>query len=134
LAAQFLPPGSVDFDLLIIDEASELRPEDALGLVARCRRIVVVGDKKQLPPPTSFVRMLAADGDRGSAGETAIQNGEGVAPITGPASILSLCETRGFESRMLRWRYPIAAAVPGNSLQRGILSSSVAPESGNPAG
>jgi hypothetical protein len=134
LAAQFLPPGSVDFDLLIIDEASELRPEDALGLVARCRRIVVVGDKKQLPPPTSFVRMLAADGDRGSAGETAIQNGEGAAPITGPASILSLCETRGFESRMLRWRYPIAAAVPGNSLQRGILYSSVAPESGNPAG
>ena len=52
-AAQFLPPGSVEFDLLVIDEASQLRPEDALGLVARCRRIVVVGDKKQLPP-TAF--------------------------------------------------------------------------------
>jgi hypothetical protein len=36
--AQFLPPGSVDFDLLVIDEASQLRPEDALGLIARCRR------------------------------------------------------------------------------------------------
>ncbi len=132
-AAQFLPPGSVDFDLLIIDEASELRPEDALGLVARCRRIVVVGDKKQ-PPPSFFDRMLAADADRGGARETAIQNWKGAAPITGPESILSLCEARGLESQMLRWHYPVGAAVPGNSLQRGILYSSVAPESGNPAG
>jgi superfamily I DNA and/or RNA helicase len=27
-----------------------MRPKDALGLAARCRQIVVVGDKKQLPP------------------------------------------------------------------------------------
>jgi hypothetical protein len=45
--AQFLPPGSVDFDLLVIDEASQLRPEDALGLIARCRRIVVVGSTRR---------------------------------------------------------------------------------------
>ncbi|MGQ0445851.1 MAG: hypothetical protein ACT4O2_12185 [Beijerinckiaceae bacterium] len=37
-AAQFLPPGSVDFDLLVIDEASQLRPEDALGLVLAAAR------------------------------------------------------------------------------------------------
>jgi hypothetical protein len=29
--AQYLPPGSVDFDLLVIDEASQVRPEDSLG-------------------------------------------------------------------------------------------------------
>jgi len=57
--AQFLPPGSVDFDLLVIDEASQLRPEGALGLVARCHRIVAVGDKKQLPPTSFFDRMIA---------------------------------------------------------------------------
>jgi hypothetical protein len=56
--AQFLPPGSVDFDLLVIDEASQLRPEDAFGLVARCRRMVVVGDKKQLPPAGFFDRTV----------------------------------------------------------------------------
>ncbi|WP_051952481.1 DUF4011 domain-containing protein [Methylocapsa aurea] len=44
--AQFLPPGSVSFDLLVIDEASQMRPGDALGLIARCRQIVVVADKK----------------------------------------------------------------------------------------
>ena len=31
--AQFLPPSSVEFDLLVIDEASQVRPEEAFGLV-----------------------------------------------------------------------------------------------------
>jgi superfamily I DNA and/or RNA helicase len=113
--AQFLPPGSVDFDLLVIDEASRLRPEDALGLVARCRRIVVVGDKKQLPPTRFFDRIIADEAD--SRG----QHGESAAPITDLESILSLCEARGLESRMLHWPYPAAASIPDRSLQRGIL-------------
>jgi hypothetical protein len=118
--AQFLPPGSVDFDLLVIDGASQLRPEDALGLVARCRQIVVVGDKKQLPPTSFFDRMIADEADSGDGEETAIQQGESAAPITDLESILSLCEARGLESRMLRWTYPVAASVPDRSLQRGI--------------
>jgi Protein of unknown function (DUF4011)/AAA domain len=119
--AQFLPPGSVDFDLLVIDEANQLRPEDALGLVARCRRIVVVGDKKQLPPARFFDRMIADEADSGDGTETAIQHGERAAPIADLESILSLCEARGLESRMLRWHYPVAASVPDRSLQRGFL-------------
>ena len=114
--AQFLPPGSVDFDLLVIDEASQLPQEDALGLVARCRRIVVVGDKKQLPPAGFFDRTIANE---------AIQHGKSVAPITDLESFLSLCEARGLESRMLRWHYPVAASVPDSSLQRGILKSPI---------
>jgi AAA domain len=55
--AQFLAPGRIEFDLLVIDEASQVSPEDALGAVARARHIVVVGDDKQLPP-TNFFRML----------------------------------------------------------------------------
>jgi len=47
--AQFLEPGAVEFDLLVIDEASQVQPVDALGAVARCKQIVVVGDDKQLP-------------------------------------------------------------------------------------
>ena len=33
--AQYLPPGKVRFDLVVMDEASQLKPEDALGAVAR---------------------------------------------------------------------------------------------------
>lgn len=119
--AQFLPPGSVDFDLLVIDEASQLRPEDALGLVARCRRIVVVGDKKQLPPARFFDRMIADGAESGDGKETATQHKESAVPITDLKSILALCEARGLECRMLQWHYPAAASVHDRSLQRGSL-------------
>jgi very-short-patch-repair endonuclease len=52
--AQFLPPGGAAFDLAIIDEASQMRPEEALGVVARAKQLVVVGDPMQLPPTTFF--------------------------------------------------------------------------------
>ena len=55
--AQFLPPGLIEFDLLLIDEASQVKPEDALGSIARAKQIVVVGDQKQLPPTTFFDRL-----------------------------------------------------------------------------
>ena len=61
--AQFLPPNSVEFDLLVIDEASQVRPEDALGLVARTKQMVVVGDNKQLPPTSFFDRIVADEED-----------------------------------------------------------------------
>jgi hypothetical protein len=43
--AKFMTPGSLDFDLLVIDEASQMRPEDALGAILRSRQIVVVGGR-----------------------------------------------------------------------------------------
>ena len=29
--AQYLTPGQFDFDIVVMDEASQIRPEDALG-------------------------------------------------------------------------------------------------------
>jgi very-short-patch-repair endonuclease len=52
--AQFIPPGSVQFDLVVMDEASQLKPQDALGAIARARQLVIVGDSQQLPPTTFF--------------------------------------------------------------------------------
>jgi hypothetical protein len=100
--AQFLPPGCFKFDLLVIDEASQIRPEDALGVVARANQIVVVGDQKQLPP-TSFFDRLVDDVDDNDNEE------EDVMPVGATASdmesILSLCEARGLRQRMLEWHY-----------------------------
>lgn len=98
--AQFLPPGGMSFDLLVIDEASQIRPEDALGVIARARQIVVVGDQKQLPPTSFFDRLVdegedVDDDDDMPAGATAADM----------ESILSLCEARGLRSRMLEWHY-----------------------------
>ena len=98
--AQFLPPGSVTFDLLVIDEASQIRPEDALGVVARARQIVVVGDQKQLPPTSFFDRLV--DDEEDNDDEEEIPVGATAADME---SILSLCEARGLRSRMLEWHY-----------------------------
>ena len=97
--AQFLPPGRTEFDLLVIDEASQVPPEDALGAVARARHIVVVGDDKQLPP-TNFFRMLINDDDE--------EPPESEAPpgrTRDFESILTLARARGMPERMLRWHY-----------------------------
>lgn len=98
--AQFLPPGSVTFDLLVIDEASQIRPEDALGVIARARQIVVVGDQKQLPP-TSFFDRLVDDVEENDEDEE-VSVGATAADME---SILSLCEARGLRQRMLEWHY-----------------------------
>ena len=94
--AQFLEPGSVTFDLLLIDEASQVSPVDALGAMARAAQVVVVGDDKQLPPTRFFSKMLdedevQSDGDGLNAGDL--------------ESILGLCVAQGMSQRMLRWHY-----------------------------
>ncbi|MEM9740055.1 MAG: DUF3320 domain-containing protein [Pseudomonadota bacterium] len=99
--AQFLPPGAVQFDLLVIDEASQVRPEDALGAIARCEQIVVVGDQKQLPP-TSFFDRMTGNLEENDEGEEILG---GAARATELESVLSLCEARGLNRQMLEWHY-----------------------------
>jgi hypothetical protein len=89
--AQFLPPGAVQFDLLVIDEASQVRPGDALGLIARCRQMVVVGDKKQLPPTSFFDRMITDDLDPQEDDEGKPSRATGIAPVADLESVLTLC-------------------------------------------
>ena len=58
--ASLLPREAVEqFDLVIIDEASQMPPERALGLLSRARQCVIVGDPKQLPP-TSFFQLRSS--------------------------------------------------------------------------
>jgi len=94
--AQYLEPGAIDFDVLMIDEASQVEPVDALGALARARQIVVVGDSRQLPPTRFFTRMLDDDGQTVDAGE--LQAGD-------VESILGMCCAQGVSQRMLRWHY-----------------------------
>jgi hypothetical protein len=102
--AQFLPPGSLAFDLLVIDEASQVRPEDALGAIARAHQIVVVGDQKQLPPSSFFDRLIA-DEEEDEQAEDGDDLLGGAAKVADMESILTLCEARGLSSRMLKWHY-----------------------------
>jgi hypothetical protein len=53
--ATLLPVGAVDFDLVVFDEASQIRVAHAVGALGRGKASVVVGDSKQMPPSTAFM-------------------------------------------------------------------------------
>ena len=60
-AAQYLPKKTDIFDVLIIDEASQMKPEQAFSLIARCKQMIIVGDQKQLPPSSRFEKDYTSD-------------------------------------------------------------------------
>ncbi|MCB0327618.1 MAG: hypothetical protein KDD52_08375 [Bdellovibrionales bacterium] len=92
--AQFLEPGEHEFDVVIMDEASQLKPHEALGAVARAKQAIIVGDPKQLPPTTFFDAM--ADNLEEQEEETSIDDTE---------SILDSCMTVKFPTTRLKWHY-----------------------------
>jgi len=89
--AQYLVPGQIEFDLLIMDEASQVRPEDALGAIARSQQIVIVGDPKQLPP-TQFFERLVNEEDEDTI-------------FDGQESILDIALSTSYQRGRLRWHY-----------------------------
>jgi very-short-patch-repair endonuclease len=95
--AQFLEPGRLEFDLLIVDEASQVPPVEALGGIARCRQLVVVGDSQQLPPTRFFSRFMEQD---------ELPDLEEEEPRSADLeSVLALCAANGVPERMLSWHY-----------------------------
>lgn len=91
--SQFLDPENFEFDVVIMDEASQIKPEDALGAVLRAKQLVVVGDPKQLPP-TSFFDRGSEDVDEET--ETQFDDNE---------SILEVAMKTFHPIRRLRWHY-----------------------------
>jgi very-short-patch-repair endonuclease/DNA polymerase III delta prime subunit len=91
--ASFLPPGTVHFDLIVFDEASQLRPADALGAIARGKQTVVVGDNKQLPPTRLAESRPSPDSD---------VDGNKLADVE---SVLGLFCSRGARQQVLKWHY-----------------------------
>ncbi len=90
--ATYLPRGSMLFDLVVFDEASQVKPVDALGAVARGRQTVVVGDSRQLPPTAFFEKLM----DETADDESETKDVE---------SILGQFNARGAHRNMLRWHY-----------------------------
>ena len=90
--ATYLKLGSVKFDIVVFDEASQVKPVDALGALIRGKQAVVVGDDKQLPP-TDFFNAVNQDDDSDDAATADME------------SILSLFSAQGAPSSMLRWHY-----------------------------
>jgi hypothetical protein len=86
----------IQFDLVIFDEASQVRPHDAICAIYRGRHLIVAGDQKQLPPTSFFDRVLE---DEGLWSE---EDGGGLEDYE---SILDVCCTLRLPRRRLRWHY-----------------------------
>ncbi len=91
--AQYLPPDS-SFDLVVFDEASQIPVWDAIGVIARGKQLIVVGDPKQMPPTNFFQKgdTVAEDDDDEGVGEDL-------------ESILDECLAAGLHSTFLNWHY-----------------------------
>ena len=107
--AQFLKPNRVHFDLVVIDEASQMRAEESLGAVARGGQLVVVGDPMQLPPTTFFDRV-----DR-------MPDDDIDEEIVDSESILDLALAEFRPARSSRWRYRSRHESLISILQQGVL-------------
>ena len=92
--AQYLDPTNpkLQFDVVIFDEASQVKPEDALGAFMRAKTAVVMGDTQQLPPTSFFDQM------------TDMVGVDEVATALDMESILHLCKL-SFPVKMLKWHY-----------------------------
>lgn len=91
--AQYLPPDSASFDVIIFDEASQIPVCDAIGAIARGKQVIVVGDPKQMPPTNFFQKGTSEDSD------TPPDDTEDM------ESILDECLAAGVYSTYLNWHY-----------------------------
>jgi very-short-patch-repair endonuclease len=97
----FLDTPDLEFDVVIFDEASQVRPYDAIGAIYRGKQLIVAGDQKQLPP-TSFFDRLDSDAD---LDESTDEDEEEVTKIGEYESILDVCCSLGMPRKRLRWHY-----------------------------
>jgi very-short-patch-repair endonuclease len=58
--SQLLPSQAGLFDIVIFDEASQIRPHDAITAIYRGKQVVIAGDRFQLPP-TEFGEKVIED-------------------------------------------------------------------------
>ncbi|WP_241175725.1 DUF4011 domain-containing protein [Modestobacter sp. KNN46-3] len=93
--ARFFPARAGLFDLVVFDEASQIRVADAVGALGRAHAAVVVGDSKQMPP-TSFAEPTTDDDALPEDLATAVEDEE---------SILSECVQARVPRQWLSWHY-----------------------------
>ncbi len=93
--ANYLDRDGITFDLVVFDEASQVRPVDALGALLRAKRAIVVGDSRQLPPSSFFDRVVQSDDD----------DDDDDSVTADIESILGLFRSKGAQRRQLRWHY-----------------------------
>jgi len=125
--ARFFPAKPGLFDIVVFDEASQVRVADAIGAMGRSTSVVVVGDSKQMPP-TSFAEAGVADDDEDYAPDTVVDE----------ESILTECVQSQVPRQWLSWHYrsqdEALIAFSNQNYYEGRLASFPAPRAAAGAG
>jgi hypothetical protein len=94
--SQYLP-ADLHFDVVIVDEASQVSPADAIGCIYRGSALILAGDQRQLPPASFF---------GGAAGNGGDEWPDEPGDAADPESVLDLAKRSGaYRSLALRWHY-----------------------------
>ncbi|MGY4645719.1 DUF3320 domain-containing protein [Cellulomonas sp. URHB0016] len=93
--ARFFPARADLFDIVVFDEASQIRVADAVGAMGRAHSVVVVGDSKQMPPTQFAEASASAEDDEEYLPENVVDE----------ESILSECVQARVPSKWLSWHY-----------------------------
>jgi lambda repressor-like predicted transcriptional regulator len=94
--ARFFPAQADLFDIVVFDEASQVRVADAVGAMGRARSVVVVGDSKQMPPTSFADSSHGGDSTDPDTAEEQVEDEE---------SILTECVQARVKSHRLTWHY-----------------------------
>jgi hypothetical protein len=93
--ARFFPAKAQMFDIVVFDEASQIRVADAVGAMGRGRAVVVVGDSKQMPP-SSFAEVSS---------DIELESGSAADVVADEESILTECVQARVPRKWLSWHY-----------------------------
>ncbi|MDR2867774.1 MAG: DUF4011 domain-containing protein [Acholeplasmatales bacterium] len=91
--SSYLESSTFDFDVVIFDEASQVRPESGLCAIYRTKQLIITGDEEQLPPTTFFDTL-----------DTDSEYDEDKIQVNDYDSILALASS-GLDTIMLNWHY-----------------------------
>lgn len=95
--AQFVPPGTITFDLIVFDEASQITVAQAIGALGRARSAIIVGDSQQMPP-TAFGQVTTNHDDEDDESEVEVVPED-------LDSILTECVESSVPRIWLSWHY-----------------------------
>ncbi|MFL5406416.1 MAG: AAA domain-containing protein, partial [Myxococcales bacterium] len=76
--ARFFQVGGQRFDLVVFDEASQIRVSDAIGAMGRANAVVVVGDSKQMPPTSFAETKVESEEESGAEDRELVEDEESI--------------------------------------------------------
>jgi len=125
-AVRFLSATFEPFDLVVFDEASQIRVANSIGALGRAKAAVIVGDSEQMPPTSvAMTKIGSQDEEESDVEEHFVE----------PESILNQCETARVPEIMLTWHYrsedESLIAFSNHEYYEGKLSTFPTPNLGN---